>query len=177
MKQSMHARRMARQHKRAKTQPKLNMVALMDIFTILVFFLLVNSSQVEVLQNDKSIKLPESVADKPPQETLIVMVTNEDIIINGRVITDVNSVMASEGEEIAPLKAELEYLASRRPYLSAEEQQEGRDVTIMGDAALPYTLLKKIMTTCAASEYRNIALAVSQIADNGDAATPPVQGG
>lgn len=178
MKQSMHARRMARHHKRTKSQPKLNLVSLMDIFTILVFFLLVNSSDVEVLQNNKSIKLPESVADKRPQDNLIVMVSNDEIIINGRLITDIKSAMAIEGEEIAPLKKELEYLASRKPYASEEEQQKGRDVTIMGDAALPYTLLKKIMTTCAQSEYRNISLAVSQIPDDGSA-TPAVsaQGG
>lgn len=178
MKQSMHARRMARHHKRTKSQPKLNLVSLMDIFTILVFFLLVNSSDVEVLQNNKSIKLPESVADKRPEDNLIVMVSGEDIVINGRLITDVKSAMATEGEEIAPLKKELEYLASRKPYASEEEQQAGRDVTIMGDAALPYTLLKKIMTTCAASEYRNISLAVSQIPENGDPTTAvSAQGG
>ncbi|MCR6652988.1 MAG: biopolymer transporter ExbD [Cellvibrionaceae bacterium] len=163
MKQSMHARRMARQHKRSKSQPKLNLVSLMDIFTILVFFLLVNSSNVEVLQNNKSIKLPDSVADKRPENNLIVMVSRDDIVINGRQITDVKSVMASTAEDIAPLKQELEYLAGRKPYASDEEREKGRDVTIMGDAALPYTLLKKIMTTCAQSEFRNISLAVNQL--------------
>lgn len=163
MKQSMHARRMARHHKRTKSQPKLNLVSLMDIFTILVFFLLVNSSDVEVLQNNKSIKLPDSVADKKPESMLIVMVSNDEIIINGRLITDTQSAMANGDDEIAPLKKELEYLASRKPYASDEEREKGRDVTIMGDAGLPYNLLKKIMTTCAKSEYRNISLAVSQI--------------
>jgi len=178
MKQSMHARRMARHHRRSKSQPKLNLVSLMDIFTILVFFLLVNSSDVEVLQNNKSIKLPESVADKQPQDNLIVMVSNEDIIINGRVIATIPAVTASADEEIAALKQELDYLAARKPYASDEERQKGRDVTIMGDSALPYTLLKKIMTTCAKSEYRNISLAVSQIPSDGNV-TPaaPAQGG
>jgi len=174
----MHARRMARHHKRTKSQPKLNLVSLMDIFTILVFFLLVNSSDVEVLQNNKSIKLPESIADKQPQDNLIVMVSNEDIIINGRQITDVKSAMAGDGDEIAPLKKELEYLAQRKPYTSDEEREKGRDVTIMGDAELPYTLLKKIMTTCAKSEYRNISLAVSQLPEDGTVpAAAAAQGG
>ncbi|WP_187410062.1 biopolymer transporter ExbD [Saccharophagus sp. K07] len=170
MKQSMHASRMARRHKRAKTQPKLNLVSLMDIFTILVFFLLVNSSEVEVLQSNKSIKLPESVSDKKPENNLIVMVSRDDIVINGRLITDVKSVVESSAEDIEPLKKELEYLASREPYASDEAHEKGRDVTIMGDAALPYTLLKKIITTCAKSEYRNISLAVNQL-------PPETQGG
>lgn len=162
MKQSMHARRMAKQHKRAKSQPKLNLVSLMDIFTILVFFLLVNSSEVEVLQTDKSIKLPESVADKKPENTPMILVSDSRILVNGRSITDVAAVLASDDEEIEPLKSELQYMAARRP-LSADEEQAGRDITIMGDAKIPYTLLKKIMTTSAQTGYRNISLAVSQV--------------
>lgn len=163
MKQSMHARRMAKHHKRTKSQPKLNLVSLMDIFTILVFFLLVNSSDVEVLESDKSIKLPDSVAEKLPEEMLIVKVSNEEILINGRSIIDINTVNNNSGKEIQALKTELEYLAAREPFKDEEEQAKGRDVTIMADAKIPYTLLKKIMTTCALTEYRNISLAVSQI--------------
>ena len=163
MKQSVHARRMVRHHKRGKSQPKLNLVSLMDIFTILVFFLLVNSSEVEVLQTNKSIQLPESVAEKKPENTLIVMVSAEDIIINGRSVARVDQVMSTDTEEIAALKKELQYQASRKPLTTEAEQLKGRDITIMGDAKIPYTLLKKIMTTCAQSEYRNISLAVSQV--------------
>lgn len=163
MKQSMHARRMDRHHKRAKSQSKLNLVSLMDIFTILVFFLLVNSSEVEVLQSNKSIKLPESVAEKKPENTLVVMVSEDDIILNGRAVATVSSVLKSDNEQIAPLKQELEYLASRKPLVTQAEQEAGRDITIMGDAEIPYTLLKKIMTTSAQSGYRNISLAVTQV--------------
>lgn len=163
MKRSMHARRMARRQGRGKGVPKLNLVSLMDIFTILVFFLLVNSSNVEVLQNNKSIKLPESVAEQKPENNLVVMVSQQGIIINGRQIMSVAAARQSEGETIAPLQQELEYRASRKPYANEAARKKGRAITIMGDAAIEYTLLKKIMTTCAQSEYRNIALAVTQI--------------
>lgn len=163
MKQSMHAKRMAKHHKRSKGQTKLNLVSLMDIFTILVFFLLVNSSDVEVLENDKAIKLPTSVAEKLPEEMLVVKVSNDEILINGRTIIAVNIVMENSGKEIEALKTELEYLSSRAPYKTAEDKAKGREVTIMGDSEIPYLLLKKIMTTCALTEYRNISLAVSQI--------------
>ncbi len=165
----MHAKRMARRQKREKAGSKLNLVSLMDIFTILVFFLLVNSSDVEVLQNNKSIKLPESVAEKKPENNLVIMVSKNDIVINGRLITTLEDAQKNiqenpdQGfEEIADLKKELTYLASRKPYASEDARIKGRDVTIMGDATIPYTVLKRVMTTCAASEYRNISLAVSQ---------------
>lgn len=163
MKQSLRARRMARLHRRHKNQPKLNLVSLMDIFTILVFFLLVNSSDVEVLQNNKAIKLPDSVAEKKPDNNLVVMVTPLEIIIAGRPIVSVENALQGENDEISALKKELEYLAARRPYTNEAEIKKGRDVTIMGDNTIPYTLLKRIMTTCAQTDYRNISLAVSKV--------------
>lgn len=165
MKQSIHAKRMARHHKRLKNQSKLNLVSLMDIFTILVFFLLVNSSEVEVLQSNKDIKLPESIAEQKPENTLMITVSNEDIIVAGRTVADVSSSLDIKTSEIPELLKELEYLASRKPYRNEEEAAKGRDVTIMGDKEIPYLLLKKIMTTCAKAEYRNISLAVSQVPD------------
>jgi len=166
MKQSIHAKRMARTNRRNKQGSKLNLVSLMDIFTILVFFLLVNSSDVEVLQNNKEITLPESLAEQRPDNNLIVMVSHETIMVGGRKVANTKAVTASTSTEIKGLKEELEYLASRKPYRDQEEAQKGRDVTIMGDKGIPYELLKKVMTTCAKSEYRNIALAVSQVPDD-----------
>ncbi len=93
MKTSRRARRMQRHHKRKKGTVAFNMVSLMDIFTILVFFLLVSSSDVEELQNNKSIRLPESTAEKKPKDTLVVMVNNEDIIIQGQKVAAVNDVI------------------------------------------------------------------------------------
>jgi len=174
MKQSIHAKRMERHHRRSRQTSKLNLVSLMDIFTILVFFLLVNSSEVEVLQNNKDITLPTSVADKKPESTLVVMVSADDILVGGRKVASVAPILTSEENEITPLKKELEYLASRKPYRSPEDREKGRDVTIMGDESIPYALLKKIMTTCAKSEYRNISLAVSQVAD--ESVIPEAQG-
>lgn len=164
MKQSLRAKRMARANRRLRETSKLNLVSLMDIFTILVFFLLVNSSDVEVLSVNKDIKLPDSVADKKPEENLIIMITDTDIVIGGRKIADVAAVEASATQNIEALSKELQYLASRKPYKSEEAEQRGRDITIMGDKDLPYTLLKKVMATCATTEYRNISFAVNQVA-------------
>lgn len=164
MKQSIHAKRMARHHKR-NSVPKLNLVSLMDIFTILVFFLLVNSSDVEVLQNNKDIDLPQSIAEQKPDNNLIIMISQDNIIVGGRSIVSVANAVAEEGGKISPLATELEYRAKKKPYRNDEEAQKGRSVTIMGDKEIPYTLIKKVMSTCANTDYRNISLAVSQVPD------------
>lgn len=162
MKQSLRAKRMAAHHKRQKNQSKLNLVSLMDIFTILVFFLLVNSSDVEVLQTDKSITLPTSSSAQMPDTTVIVRINASDIVVGGRAVAKVADILAAKSNDIEPLAAELKYLSSRARPLLPEEQAKGRAVTIMGDKAIPYTLLKRVMATCAQNEYRNISLAVSK---------------
>lgn len=169
MKQSVRAKRMARHHRRLGQQSKLNLVSLMDIFTILVFFLLANSSDVQVLQNNKDITLPASVADKKPEDNLVVMVSNEEIIVGGRKVGDVVAILKSKESEISDLKTELVYLAERRKArMTPEEIEKGLNITIMGDQKIPYALLKKIMATCAKSDYRNISLAVTKVSGDGE---------
>ena len=165
MKTSLRKRRMARHHRRMKSNSKLNLVSLMDIFTILVFFLLLNSGDVEVLQKDKSITLPESIADKIPDATLMIVVNTTDLLVAGRAMARVEDILGSDGLNIPELEQELQHQAARRPLLTESEQLRGRAVTIMGDRSIPYALLKRIMSTCAGTDYRNISLAVNQLAD------------
>ena len=161
MKSSFRARRMARAHRRSAQSSKLNLVSLMDIFTILVFFLMVNSGDVEVLQSDKNIKLPESVSEQRPDLTLLVKISPTDIIVQGRSIAKVDTVLSRDDAGIAELEKELQYLADRKPQLTDIEKEKGRAVTIMGDHNTPYKLLKRVMTTCAQTDYRDISLAVN----------------
>lgn len=161
MKMSRRAKRMERHHQRTKKQASLNMVSLMDIFTILVFFLLVSSSTVQDMPNADNIKLPESVAQKLPKETVVIMVNNEDILVQGHKIADVVSVMRANRPEIMSLKDELLRLAARKIQIKAPDGKPiSREVTIMGDKNIPYKLLKKIMFTCTRANYGNISLAV-----------------
>jgi biopolymer transport protein ExbD len=161
MKMSHRARRMERHHKRKKNSVGFNMISLMDIFTILVFFLLVNSSDVEVLQTNKAIKLPESTAEKKPKETLVLVVNSEDIVIKGQKVAKVADIINADDEVITSLKNELDFHAQRAKVQNPGEKFAG-EITIMGDKAIPYLLLKKIMMTCARSEYSKISLAVMQ---------------
>ncbi|MEE2731677.1 ExbD/TolR family protein [Ketobacter sp.] len=160
MKLSHRAKRMDRRHKR-QFLPGVNLVSLMDIFTILVFFLLVNSSNTTQLPNQKSIKLPESIAEQLPRETLTIMVNDQTILVNGRIVESVPTIMALPGDNIPALQKELRYQASKAPALVVNELGVAeRDVTIMGDKEIPYALLRKIMMTCSTNEYSRISLAV-----------------
>ncbi|MFK8018295.1 MAG: ExbD/TolR family protein [Pseudomonadales bacterium] len=163
MRNNGHNKRRQRHKGRLKKNSTLNLTALMDIFTILVFFLLVNSSDVEVLEANKDIKLPDSVAEKKPEDTIVVMVNNTEIIVQGKKVADVEQLLESEDINIGELAEELAYHAAKRPELSEEEEEKGRSVTVMGDKDVPYQLLKRVMTTCAKADFRDISLAVNKL--------------
>lgn len=168
MSASRRAKRMSRHHARSKRSASLNMVSLMDIFTILVFFLLVSSSSVHDLPNAKQIKLPESVSTDLPKETVVIVVGASDIVVQGRKIASVANIMRSNSDEIKPLKDELLRLTARKVrQKTAGGKPVLREVTIMGDKKIPFALLKKIMLTCTKASYSNISLAVLHKRDKG----------
>jgi len=162
MVKSRRAKRMETHHKRNRGGSMLNLVSLMDIFTILVFFLLVNSSDVEVLPNDKDIQLPESIAEEKAKETVVIIIGDRDIIVQGTPVALVADVMKLPGNDIPALRQAL--LSQNDRVLRREASQDiaSREVTIMGDRDIPYRLLRKVMATCTESEYGQISLAVLQ---------------
>jgi len=162
MEHSKRALRMERRHERAKRGGALNLVSLMDIFTILVFFLLVNSAEVETLPNTKDIQLPESIAEEKANETVVIMISDEDIIVQGLPVAKVEDVLRLPGNDIPALRQALLSQNDRVLRREAQEDIAGREVTIMGDKDISYKLLKKVMATCTASDYGRISLAVLQ---------------
>ena len=162
MKTSRRAKRMEEHHKRNRPGSSINLVSLMDIFTILVFFLLVNSSEVATLPNAKSLKLPESVAEKKPRETLVVMVNDKDVLLQGHWIISVDEVRNSKNVIIEPLRVALEQHYIRAKSKEGADPDLPGEITIMGDKAITYDLLKKIMVTSSGTNYSNISLAVTQ---------------
>ncbi|MCP5164147.1 MAG: biopolymer transporter ExbD [Pseudomonadales bacterium] len=163
MSSSARARRMARNHRRLRQHPRLNLVALMDIFTILVLFLMVNNGDVEVLQADRDIELPESVSELRPEAALTIRVSEADISVGGTPVGLVADALAAPQRTLEPLAAELARLAALAPELGEAQRERGRPIVIMATRAMPYELLKRIMATCAASDFRDVTLAVNSV--------------
>lgn len=159
---SRRAERMALHHKRAGRNTGINLVSLMDIFTILVFFLLVNSSDGEVLPTQRSVTLPESVAEEPPRMALVVMINETDIMIHGKVITSIEDVLDTSSNATDLLTTALQAELGK----SRQQEKKGKPVrheaTIMGDRDIPYKILKQVMASCTAAGFVRISLAVLQ---------------
>jgi biopolymer transport protein TolR len=159
--QSNRAKRMERHHKRARPA-SLNLVSLMDIFTILVFFLLVNQAEVQQLDIPENIKLPESMASQRPSETVVVMVTPEEILVQGGRIASTRDVDANPALIIAPLRDALKGQTDRILRAQAAADIGAREITVLGDKTVPYRILKKVLATCTAADYGKLSLAVVQ---------------
>jgi len=162
MARSGRAKRMDKHHKRNKGAGALNLVSLMDIFTILVFFLLVNSSDVQTLPNAKELQLPESIAEEKAKETVVIIIGETDLIVQGTTVAKIADIMATKGNDIPELREALLSQNDRVLRREAQEDIAAREVTIMGDKDIPYRLLKKVMATCTESDYGQISLAVLQ---------------
>ncbi len=161
MSHSARAKRMARHHARSKPAA-LSLVSLMDIFTILVFFLLVNSAEIQTLEPPKSLTLPESVAQDRPRETVIVLVTKDAVFVQDRPVVSVADVARADGVIIAPLKRALAAQDDRRLMQAAATDPSAREITILGHRDVPYRVLKKVMATCTEADYGKLSLAVMQ---------------
>ena len=159
MKMSKRAVRMQKHHRRGRPSHTLNLVSLMDIFTILVFFLLVNSSDVQELPSTKSVQIPESVSEQKPRETVVVVVSRDGVMVQGSPVLSMEEVLASGGNTLEPLKAAL---AAETGKLINTDTADSLEVTIIGDKELPYRVLRKVMATCTEADYGRVSLAVMQ---------------
>ena len=158
---SSRALRMAQHHVRNRADAQLNLIPLIDILSVMVAFLLVYSTEVEVIQNAKGIEIPQSIAQTAPKQSVVVMITRTDLFVQGEFITTVAEIRAGAGPLVEPLRAAL-----KRPLLVGREISERdlaqREITIMADKALPYDVLKRVMATCTDADYGRISLAVIQ---------------
>lgn len=160
MKQNRRMKRMARSGNQKKAS--LNLVSLMDVFTILVFFLLVNSSSSDVMEPPKSIKLPESVVDSKPRETIIVLVTEANVLVQGDVVMSTADVIASRDAVMQPIKQRLLQQQKKVIGFNTRTVAQSKEITVLAHRSLPFKLLKKVMASCTSAGYGKISLAVIQ---------------
>jgi len=147
-------------HLHQREDATLNLIPLIDVLTVMVAFLLVYSVDVEVVQNSKGVEIPHSSADALPNHSVVVMITRDQVFVQGELVADIADIADPGSELIEPLLAVL-----LRPMVGvdAEAQEEAlasREITVVADKSLPYDVVKKVMTTCTEAAYGRISLAV-----------------
>ncbi len=165
MKNNRRMKRMARSQKRKGKG--LNLTPLMDVFTILVFFLLFHSYGGDVMEAPKQIELPDSVVETKPRETVLIMVSPEMVLVQGEKVADTPELLDNDTGPILEITEKLRQLESNIIGISTRTVAESKEVTVLADKSIPFRVVKRIMSTCTGSGYGRISLAVTQIATQG----------
>lgn len=167
-------RRMKRMTRNKIQIGKMNLTSLMDVFTILVFFLLVNSGTPEVLETPKQMVLPESVVQSKPRETVVIFIGTDEVVVQGEPVATIDAI-ASMGEgQIGPIIDRLTILEDRIIGSSTQHVAASQEITILADRSIPFDVIRKVMSTCTSQGYSRISLAVIQKAGPLEAAVQPV---
>lgn len=141
---------------------KMNLTSLMDVFTILVFFLLVNSGSVEVMEAPKNMTLPESLVESKPRETVVIFVSPDEVLVQGKIVALVADILNGDSPTIDPITARLAELSENIVGTSTMVVADSQEVTILADKSVPFVVIRKIMSTCTGGGYENVSLAVIQ---------------
>ena len=157
-----NTRRIKRMGRNRLKITKMNLTSLMDVFTILVFFLLVNSGSVEVVEAPKDVKLPESVVQSKPRETVIISISAEEVLVQGELVALVEDILNNKESALDPINARLAQLKKSVIGINTQAVAASQEVTILADRSVPFTVVKTIMSTCTAEGYENVSLAVIQ---------------
>jgi biopolymer transport protein ExbD len=157
-----NSRRIKRMSRNRVKITKMNLTSLMDVFTILVFFLLVNSGSVEVMEAPKDVTLPESRAEAKPRETVVIFVSAEEVLVQGQRVAMVNDILDGESASTDPIAARLADLKANVIGPSTLAVAGSLEVTILADKSVPFIVVKRIMSACTHEGYENVSLAVIQ---------------
>jgi len=157
-----NSRRIKRMSRNRVTVPKMNLTSLMDVFTILVFFLLVNSATNEILETPKQIVLPASFVEEKPRETVVIFISANDVTVQGEAVIQTSEILVSPTQRIDPIATRLNELSASVIGISTRTVAQSQEVTILADRMIPFSVIKRVMSTCTGEGYSQISLAVLQ---------------
>ena len=157
-----NSRRIKRMSRNRGKITKMNLTSLMDVFTILVFFLLVNSGSVEILESPKNMTLPESRVETKPRETIVILVSAEEVLVQGKFVALVADILSGESSTMENIKLRLAELTASIIGTSTLTVAASQEVTILADKSVPFMVIKQIMSTCTREGYENVSLGVIQ---------------
>ena len=160
MKSSRRIKRMSRH--RVKLLTKMNLTSLMDVFTILVFFLLVNSGSADVMETPKQLVLPESKVESKPRESVVIFISKDQVVVQGEPVAMVADILADPGQDIGPVMERLAQIKDSYIGPSTMQVAQSQEVTILADKSVPFSVIKRVMSTCTGQGYGRISLAVMQ---------------
>ena len=157
-----NTRRIERMKRNRVKITKMPLTSLMDVFKILVFFLLVNSGSVEIMEAPRDVSLPVSNVETKPRETVVIFVSPENVLVQGKLVALVSDILDGKEGAIDPITEQLATLKESVIGDRTAAVAGSEEVTILADKSVPFSVIKTIMSTCTNEGYEKVSLAVIQ---------------
>ena len=153
-------------HRRSRARHKgdtatMMLTSLMDIFIVLVLYLLVNQSSGIVLETPDHVVLPDSGVDTLPRQSVLIVLSEQEVRIQGQPVVAMSEVLTSNEQEIAPIREAIDRIKADAQNDPAHAGLR-TEVTIVADRGVRFSLLNKVMRSCANAGYGKISFAVNQ---------------
>lgn len=156
------SRRLKRMSRNKGKPPGLSLTSLMDVFTILVLYLLVNQGSGADIDPPKTIKLPDSVVETSPRQTIVLTVSDTAVYLQGTAVATIPEVLEIKQDYIETVRQEMVKLREFSISQGGQLAANNTEVTILADRGVPFKILKKLMSTSSSAGYVKISLAVNQ---------------
>jgi biopolymer transport protein ExbD len=158
----MSSRRQKRMSRNKGKGASLSLTSLMDVFTILVLYLLVNQGSGADIDPPKTIKIPDSVVETSPRQTIVLTVSDTAVYLQGEAVITIPEVLESQQDYIESVRQEMVRLKELSIEQGGQVAANNTEVTILADRGVPFKILKKLMSTSSSAGYVKISLAVNQ---------------
>ena len=150
---------------------------LVDMFVIIVLFLIANFSATgEVLMMTKDIQLPEAINVKEIEMHPVVMVSNDQVSVSGTIVGRVEDLVKDEYPHIPALEEKLRDMKKQFEDLHAMADGNTNafkgDVNIQAHKDVEFSIIKRVMFSCASAGYNNINFATLQKGEAAPAEAP-----
>ncbi len=163
MRESRRLKRMERNNKNHYV--RLNLIPMLDVLSVLVFFLLFHSFNGDM--PEQRLALPLSVVETKPRGTVAISVTPEAVLIQGEPVVGTSALYDDRVGTVREVTERLALIQSSMNNEKTPGGNETREITVLADKTIPFNVLKKVMTSCTASGYGKISLAVIQKSSHG----------
>lgn len=157
---------------RRSLQVILNLTPMIDMFTILVVFLLmVFSATGEILFTQKDIQLPRAYSEKPLERVPIIAISQEVILFEGEKVMYTDKVSEKNFPELRlpdlakVLKTSQEAFKRAHPMPTEKAAadkwlEEAKQIIIQADVGVRFEIIRLVMMTAANEGYSAINFAV-----------------
>jgi Biopolymer transport protein ExbD/TolR. len=151
--------------KRESSIVKLNITSMIDMFTLMVVFLLQNfSAQGQLVTPAQGLRLPKSSVEKLAKEALSVKISQKNIMVEDGIVIGpeaYQALLAQKDFMIEPLYKVLnKYCEEAKKSAEMFKTEFSGKISIQGDVEIPYNILTRVMYTCGQSGYPNMNLVV-----------------